>query len=99
MCACMPFFPAVFRSSPTLQKCLCSVQSLASWTRKSSSRSSASDSRRSYQKHVGHEGSGDGLALQGRESFTEVILRESPTGTHERNQALQMESRDHSRHG
>lgn len=82
MCACMPFFPAIVSNSPTLQKCIHSVQYLGSWTLKSSRYSSTAGSRRNYQKHVSRDGSvEDGLELQGRETFTSVTLPESPKKT------------------
>lgn len=77
MCACMPFFPAVIGSSPTLQKCVRSVQSLRStWTLKSSH---TPDVGRGYQKHVSGDGSEDGVGLHGRgETATEGTSPESP---------------------
>ncbi|CAD6589426.1 MAG: hypothetical protein ASARMPRED_004042 [Alectoria sarmentosa] len=82
MCACMPFFPAIVKNSPTLQKCIHSVQSLGSWTLRSSRHTSAMDVRRSYQKQYSREGSLEaGLELEKSENFTEVALPESPKKT------------------
>lgn len=83
MCACMPFFPAVVGNSPTLQKCVRSVQSLGSvWTLKSSPGSPVTDAGRGYRKHGSRDGSGDGLELHGRrESFAGGTLVGSSDGT------------------
>ena len=84
MCTCMPFFPAIVKNSPTLQTCIHSVASLGSiWTLTSGRHGSTTDGKRTYQKHVSSNGSiEDGLELQGRERFTEVVLQpESPRKT------------------
>ncbi len=81
LCTCMPFFPAIVKRSPILQKFIQSVASLGSiWTLRSSRHSSATDARRSYQKHVSScDGSvEDGVELQGQETFTEIVLPDSP---------------------
>lgn len=79
----MPFFPAVVSNSPTLQRYIHSVASLGSvWTSGSSHSGSATGGRKSYQKHVSHDGSlEDGLELHGGEESAKKVLPESPKKT------------------
>lgn len=82
MCACMPSFPAIVKNSPTLQRCIHSVQNLGSWTLNPSRPSSTADTRRSNQKRFSLDGSvEDSLELHGRETSTEAVLPESPKKT------------------
>ena len=75
MCTCMPFFPAIVNHSPLLSKCVHSLASLGSLL---TLRSSTSD-RRTYQKHVSHDGSvEEGMEFHQREPFTDGALPESP---------------------
>ena len=83
MCTCMPFFPVIVKNSPALQKCIHSVASLGSiWTLRSGRDNSATDGRKSYQKHISRDGSiEDGLELRNREAGTDVASPESPRKT------------------
>lgn len=83
MCTCMPFFPVIVKNSPALEKCIHSVASLGSlWTLRSGGINSATEGRKSYQKHISRDGSiEDGLELHNREAVTDVGVPESPRKT------------------
>ena len=82
MCSCMPFFPSIVTNSPSLQKCIHSVQFLGSRTPKLSRHSAATDERRIYIKQASRdEFVEDGVQLHGRELSTENARPESPKET------------------